>query len=371
MQPAQSWCTPRVAWARIPSRPSSTGRPARLAMVGGRSAVGSGSSSGPSSASAANGGGVSAGDQRDPSQNWRERGRYVTPLREPSAATSTVMPASPAISVWATPPASHQIRSSSRTRYVRASSSGDHSSARPSPASTRNASSSSAWTCGGENCRPGSIAISAIPSRRAPAWPARRRRSPASAPISRRTAGTSSTWKGTSVGIGGACHLGSTSTFRWSAPASTARSSCSWSCCGRAAWRRPRLRLTHSHIGMYSPGMARAATTADAFNAIAEPRRREILDVLAGGERAVNDLVDELGLSQPQVSKHLAVLREVGAVRVRDDGRQRLYRVDTRPLKPIHDWVSAYEQTWNERFEALDGVLGELQQEEEDGPGGK
>jgi DNA-binding transcriptional ArsR family regulator len=117
--------------------------------------------------------------------------------------------------------------------------------------------------------------------------------------------------------------------------------------------------------------MARAATTADAFNAVAEPRRRQILDVLAGGERPVNDVVAELGLAQPQVSKHLKVLREVGLVRVRDEGRQRLYRVDTRPLKPIHDWVSAYEQTWNERFEALDGVLGELQQEEEDGPGGK
>src|SRR5215203_2404819 len=100
--------------------------------------------------------------------------------------------------------------------------------------------------------------------------------------------------------------------------------------------------------------MARAATTADVFNAVAEPRRREILDVLSGGERPVNDLVARLGLGQPQVSKHLKVLREVGLVEARDDGRFRLYRVNGAGLKPIHDWVSSYEQTWSERFEALD-----------------
>ena len=83
--------------------------------------------------------------------------------------------------------------------------------------------------------------------------------------------------------------------------------------------------------------MARAATTADAFNAVAEPRRRQILDVLAAGERPVGELVDVLGLAQPQVSKHLRVLREVGAVDVRDEGRRRLYRVNGRALKPIHD----------------------------------
>ena len=88
--------------------------------------------------------------------------------------------------------------------------------------------------------------------------------------------------------------------------------------------------------------MARAATTTDAFNAVAEPRRRQILDVLAAGERPVNDLVELLGLPQPQVSKHLRVLREVGLVEVRDVGRQRLYRLDGRPLKPIHDWVRNY-----------------------------
>ena len=116
--------------------------------------------------------------------------------------------------------------------------------------------------------------------------------------------------------------------------------------------------------------VARAATTADAFNAVAEPRRRQILDVLAGGERPVNDLVRLLGLAQPQVSKHLRVLREVGAVDVREDGRQRLYRLNGHALKPIHDWVKDYERTWTERFEALDGVLEDLKQKEQgDGSG--
>ena len=111
--------------------------------------------------------------------------------------------------------------------------------------------------------------------------------------------------------------------------------------------------------------MARAATTTDAFNAVAEPRRRQILDALAGGERPVNELVHLLGLAQPQVSKHLRVLREVGAVDVRDEGRQRLYRLNGNALKPIHDWVRNYEQTWSERFDALDEVLEELKQEEQ------
>jgi DNA-binding transcriptional ArsR family regulator len=100
------------------------------------------------------------------------------------------------------------------------------------------------------------------------------------------------------------------------------------------------------------------------FNAVAEPRRREILDVLAGGERPVNDLVGVLGLGQPQVSKHLRVLREVGAVDVRDEGRQRLYRLNGPSLKPIHDWVSQYERAWSERFDELDAVLEELKQKE-------
>jgi DNA-binding transcriptional ArsR family regulator len=112
--------------------------------------------------------------------------------------------------------------------------------------------------------------------------------------------------------------------------------------------------------------VARAATTADAFNAVAEPRRRLILDVLVAGERPVSDLVRELGLAQPQVSKHLRVLREVGAVDVRDHGRQRLYRLNGRALKPIHDWVSNYERTWSERFDRMDAVLEDLKHEEED-----
>ena len=111
--------------------------------------------------------------------------------------------------------------------------------------------------------------------------------------------------------------------------------------------------------------MARVATTADAFNAVAEPRRRQILDLLAGGERPVNDLVRLLGLAQPQVSKHLRVLREVGAVDVRGEGRQRLYRVKGEALKPIHDWVKGYERSWSARFEQLDLVLEDLKQKEE------
>ena len=111
--------------------------------------------------------------------------------------------------------------------------------------------------------------------------------------------------------------------------------------------------------------MARAATTTDAFNAVAEPRRRQILDALAGGERPVNDLVRLLGLAQPQVSKHLRVLREVGAVDVRDEGRQRLYRLNGHALKPIHDWVSHHERSWSERFDRLDVLLEDLKQNEE------
>jgi len=112
--------------------------------------------------------------------------------------------------------------------------------------------------------------------------------------------------------------------------------------------------------------VARAPTTTDAFNAVAEPRRREILDALAGGERAVNDLVELLGIAQPQVSKHLRVLREVGLVRVRDDGRRRLYRLDGRPLKPIHDWVAGFAQQWTERFDRMDEVLHALMEEKQD-----
>jgi|SRR5215207_8521510 len=116
--------------------------------------------------------------------------------------------------------------------------------------------------------------------------------------------------------------------------------------------------------------MARAATTSDAFNAVAEPRRRQILDALADGERSVTDLVRLLGLAQPQVSKHLRVLRDVGVVDVREDGRQRLYRLNGSALKPIHDWVTTFERTWAERFDALDVVLEDLKRQDQgDGDG--
>ncbi len=112
--------------------------------------------------------------------------------------------------------------------------------------------------------------------------------------------------------------------------------------------------------------MARAATTTDAFNAVAEPRRRRILDLLAGGERSVGELVERIGLSQPLVSKHLRVLREVGLVRVRDDGRQRLYRLDAGPLRSIADWLGPFERAMSERFDLMATVIDELKTQEED-----
>ena len=111
--------------------------------------------------------------------------------------------------------------------------------------------------------------------------------------------------------------------------------------------------------------MPRAATTTDAFNAVAEPRRRQILDLLAAGERPVNELVELLGIPQPQVSKHLRVLREVGVVQVREDGRQRLYRLNAQALRPIHDWVKDYERLWSDRFDLMDVVLEDLNQQED------
>jgi DNA-binding transcriptional ArsR family regulator len=111
--------------------------------------------------------------------------------------------------------------------------------------------------------------------------------------------------------------------------------------------------------------MARAATTTDAFNAVAEPRRRQILDVLAGGERSVTDLVARLDLSQPLVSKHLRVLREVGLVQVRDSGRQRVYRLDAGPLRSIADWLRPFERAMSERFDLMDDVIQELKASEE------
>jgi DNA-binding transcriptional ArsR family regulator len=99
--------------------------------------------------------------------------------------------------------------------------------------------------------------------------------------------------------------------------------------------------------------MARSPTTADAFNAVAEPRRRQILDLLARGERPVNDVVTSLGLAQPQVSKHLRVLREVGLVTVRGQGQQRLYTLNADRLKAIYDWVRTFEPFWDRQLDRI------------------
>ena len=96
--------------------------------------------------------------------------------------------------------------------------------------------------------------------------------------------------------------------------------------------------------------MPRAATTSDAFNAIAEPRRRDILEYLAPRERAVGDIVHELGLAQPSVSKHLRVLRDVGLVNVRRDGRQIFYRTNADSLRPLHEWASRFERYWRSQL---------------------
>jgi DNA-binding transcriptional ArsR family regulator len=109
--------------------------------------------------------------------------------------------------------------------------------------------------------------------------------------------------------------------------------------------------------------MARTPTTADAFNAVAEASRRELLDALGTGEATVGELVDRLGFSQPQVSKHLGVLRAVDLVLVRVDGRHRWYRVNGPALRPIHDWVRTFERTWNVRLDRLEDLLVELRTE--------
>ncbi|OLT00769.1 transcriptional regulator [Pseudonocardia sp. CNS-004] len=108
--------------------------------------------------------------------------------------------------------------------------------------------------------------------------------------------------------------------------------------------------------------MARAATTSDAFNAIAEPQRRDILVLLRTGERPVTDVAQVLGMSQSQASKHLRVLREVGLVRVRGAGKQRLYGLDARGLRPVHEWTGGFERFWNERFDRLDAYVQDLEQ---------
>jgi DNA-binding transcriptional ArsR family regulator len=109
--------------------------------------------------------------------------------------------------------------------------------------------------------------------------------------------------------------------------------------------------------------VSRAATTSDVFNAIAEPARRDVLGVLARGERPVGEIVAALALTQPQVSKHLSVLRTVDLVRCRSHGRQRLYRLNGPALRPVHEWVSGFEAEWNDRLDRLDGVLADLQHE--------
>ena len=109
--------------------------------------------------------------------------------------------------------------------------------------------------------------------------------------------------------------------------------------------------------------MARAATTSDAFNAIAEPQRRDILVLLRAKEWPVNDLARELGMSQTRASKHLRVLREVGLVRDRKAGKQRLYGLDARGLRPIHEWTGGFADFWNESFDRLDAYVQDLKRE--------
>jgi DNA-binding transcriptional ArsR family regulator len=109
--------------------------------------------------------------------------------------------------------------------------------------------------------------------------------------------------------------------------------------------------------------VARTSTTTDVFNAIGDARRREILDTLIAGEKAVGTIVTDLSLPQPQVSKHLRVLSEVGLVRSRAEGRRRLYRLEPEHLRPMRDWLAKYEQAWNERLDRMQDYLNELQQE--------
>jgi DNA-binding transcriptional ArsR family regulator len=118
-------------------------------------------------------------------------------------------------------------------------------------------------------------------------------------------------------------------------------------------------------ISEYYNAVARSSTTSDVFNAIAEAHRREILDALIGGEKAVGTIVTDLPMTQPQVSKHLRVLSEVGLVSCRAEGRRRLYRLEPARLRPFHEWLAKYERAWNERLNRLDDYLKELQQQGE------
>ena len=118
-------------------------------------------------------------------------------------------------------------------------------------------------------------------------------------------------------------------------------------------------------ITEYVRPVARASTTSDVFNAIAEADRREILDALVAGEKAVGAIVTDLSMSQPQVSKHLRVLSEVGLVRCRAEGRHRLYRLEPARLRPLHQWLAKYEQAMNDRLDRMDDYLKELQRQGE------
>jgi len=111
--------------------------------------------------------------------------------------------------------------------------------------------------------------------------------------------------------------------------------------------------------------MARSSTTSDVFNAIGDAHRREILDALIAGEKTVGAIVNDLSMSQPQVSKHLRVLSEVGLVRCRAEGRRRLYRLEPARLRPMHEWLAKYERAWNDRLDRMDDYLKELQQGEQ------
>ena len=115
-------------------------------------------------------------------------------------------------------------------------------------------------------------------------------------------------------------------------------------------------------IWEYDGPVARSSTTSDVFNAIAEAHRREVLDVLITGEKAVGAIVNELSMPQPQVSKHLRVLSEVGLVSCRAEGRRRLYRLEPARLRPLNEWLAKYEQAWNNRMDRVDDYLKELQQ---------
>ena len=113
-------------------------------------------------------------------------------------------------------------------------------------------------------------------------------------------------------------------------------------------------------ITEYDLNMARAATTSDVFNAIAEPQRRHILALLKSGEQPVSALAEQTGMTQPSTSKHLRVLREVGLLSDRKAGKQRLYGLDVHGLRSVHEWTGGFERFWNESFDRLDAYVQDL-----------